>query len=165
MKETIKEITYNELLQLSQRLRGKQTEVAISINNPSEIFSTNNYHWFDAKNSEETLQFYDRDKTLPQQLQIQKENISKIIFSSGENTVYDLTFSIILNDDSRIDFCVSESPVTCHKCHILIDELTPSWQINQQGNYGSQWDGENVKINLCEGCLLEFLGYKETVYQ
>jgi len=52
--------------------------------------------------------------------------------------------------------------MVCKKCKKLLDRhYDPCWQINQVGRYGSLWDNDRVVIDLCEDCLLKFLGYKD----
>jgi len=55
-----------------------------------------------------------------------------------------------------ISICCAESkpiPVRCDKCGYVFGEDEQIWYINQQGQYGSVYDGENISKKLCDSCV------------
>ena len=154
----MKEINCNELISLSDGYSGKQVQVFLS----SPIRSMNTYQQFRCVDDGDNLEFYDININKPtkHEMTIPKDTIEEINYFKGKN-VYSSVFSITLLNESQIDFAISEKPMICKKCNVLLDRhFDPSWQINKIGQYGSQWDNEHVVIDLCENCLLEFLVYK-----
>jgi len=155
----MREINYNELVSISDAYSGKQVQVFLS----SPIQSMNTYQMFRLVDDGDNLEFYDININKPtlQEMMIPKDTIKEINYFEGGN-IYESVFSISLLNECQIDFAISEKPMVCKKCDKLLDRhLIPSWQINQIGSYGSQWDNERVVIDFCEDCLLEFLGYKD----
>jgi len=158
----VKEISCNELISLSDVYSGKQVQVFLS----SPIQSMNTYQQFRCVQDGDNLEFYDININRPtkNEMKIPKDTIKEIMYFEGSN-IYDSVFSITLLNESQIDFAISEKPMVCKKCNVLLDRhFDPSWQINKVGHYGSQWDNEKVIIDFCENCLLEFLGYKVGEY-
>ena len=122
----------------------------------------NTYQQFRCVQDGDNLEFYDININKPtkNEMVIPKDTIKEITYFEGSN-IYDSVFSITLLNECQIDFSISEKPMVCKKCNVLLDRhFDPSWQINKIGQYGSQWDNEKVVIDFCENCLLEFLGYK-----
>jgi len=150
----MREINVQEMVRIADEYAGKQVQVFLS-----PIKSMNTYQQFRCVNDGDNLEFYDININKPtmQELIIPKDTIEEIQYFEGEN-IYSSVFSIILNN-GQIDFCICEKPMVCRKCDKLLDRhFDPSWQINQVGGYGSQWDNERITIDLCESCLMEFLG-------
>jgi len=154
----MREINCNELVSISDAYSGKQVQVFLS----SPIQSMNTYQQFRCVQDGDNLEFYDININKPtkNEMVIPKDTIKEITYFEGSN-IYDSVFSITLLNECQIDFSISEKPMVCKKCNVLLDRhFDPSWQINKIGQYGSQWDNEKVVIDFCENCLLEFLGYK-----
>ena len=154
----MREINCSELVSISDAYSGKQVQVFLS----SPIQSMNTYQMFRLVDDGDNLEFYDININKPtlQEMMIPKDTIKEINYFEGSN-IYDSVFSITLLNECQIDFAISEKPMICKKCGKILDRhFIPSWQINQIGSYGSQWDNERVVIDFCEDCLLEFLGYK-----
>jgi len=153
----MRQISCEELVSISDAYTGKQVQVFLS-----PIQSMNTYQCFRCRDDGDNLEFYDININKPtmQELIISKDSIEEINYFEDKN-IYKSAFSIILGT-GQVDFCISEKPMVCRKCNKLLDRhFDPSWQINQVGGYGSQWDNERVVIDLCENCLLKFLGYKD----
>ena len=154
----MRQINCEEMVNLSDAYTGKQVQVFLS-----PIQSMNTYQCFRCRLDGDNLEFYDININKPtlQELIIPKDTIKEIQYSEGSN-IYGSVFSIELFNESQIDFCISEKPMVCKKCDKLLDKhYDPSWQINQVGSYGSLWDNNRVVIDLCEDCLLKFLGYQD----
>jgi len=155
----VKEITYQELLTLSQTFIGRKVELALS----SPVFSVNTYQYFNLHSSDDVLAFYDRGETR-QELRIDKDKISKILYVEGES-IYNRTFSVFLNNQISIDFCLDESPILCVCCKKeVVDFKDKCWKIHGVGSYGSRLEGENLVdgIPICDDCLFfKVLGYAE----
>lgn len=153
----MRQISYQEFERLVDTYTGKQVEI-----NLSPIRSSNTYSHFRCRHLGDMLEFYDinADQPTNQELLIPKDDIKEIMFYEGNN-IYESVFNLVLVN-GQVDFSISELPMICHKCGKILDKYyEPSWQINQIGSYGSQWDNQRVVVNLCEHHLLEFLGYKE----
>jgi len=153
----MRQISCEELVSISDAYTGKQVQVFLS-----PIQSMNTYQCFRCRDDGDNLEFYDININKPtmQELIISKDSIEEINYFEDKN-IYKSAFSIILGN-GQVDFCISEKPMICKNCNKLLDRhFDPSWQINQVGGYGSQWDNERVVIDLCENCLLKFLGYKD----
>jgi len=157
----MREINVQEMVTLSDTYTGKQVQVFMS---PIQsIKSMNTYQQFKLVDDGDNLEFYDININKPtmQEMIIPKDTIKEINYFEGSN-IYDSVFSISLFNEGQIDFAISEKPMVCKKCGLLLDRhFIPSWQINKVGQYGSQWDNERVVIDFCEDCLLEFLGYNK----
>lgn len=152
----MREITIRELITLSADYLGKQVEVAIS-----PIYSTNNYSQFSAYETEEALILYDKNSKLQQELKIFKDLIVRILYFEGDN-FFKTSISIFLNNESRIDFCVSEKEIHCVKCGKTINTnpIATIWSIDGRGNYGSHFDDEELHVKLCDDCLYyDIFGY------
>ena len=152
----MRKIDVQEMVNLSKSYDGKQVQVVLS-----PMQSINTYQQFRCRLNGNNLEFCDTNinKLIMQELLIPKDNIEEILYFEGKN-IYESVFSIISNN-CQVDFCISEKPMVCKKCRKLLDDYyESSWQINQIGSYGSQWDNERVVVDLCEDCLMEFLGYK-----
>lgn len=57
--------------------------------------------------------------------------------------------------------CAEKRPVLpkCFKCGKEIREFEDqTWYIQQEGMYGSKYDGEIVSVKICDDCLSNFLG-------
>ena len=55
-----------------------------------------------------------------------------------------------------LSICCAESkpiPVTCDKCGYVFGDGDQIWWINQIGEYGSVYDGENISKKLCDSCV------------
>lgn len=142
------------MVKLSDCFTGKQVEVALS-----PINSRNIYQQFRCRESGNNLEFYDIniDKPTQNELIIPKDTIKEIQYFEGE-TIYGMVFSIIL-DNSQVDFCIYENPLFCKKCRKLLDRHYDStWQIDQIGGYGSIYDNERVVVEICDDCLVKFIG-------
>jgi len=66
-------------------------------------------------------------------------------------------------DDIDINLMYSENEnyITrgvCYRCGHVFDEDEHVWYIRQQAVYGSQLDGSEVSIQICDTCLVDFLG-------
>lgn len=158
----MRKIDVQQLVILADGFTGKQVEVALS-----PVNSRNIYQQFRCRESGNNLEFYDIniDKPTPNELIISEDTIREILYYEGE-TVYDEVFSIILDNNGQVDFCIYENPLFCKKCHKLLDrhcDLT--WQINQIGGYGSIYDNKLVCVEVCDNCLMDFINdgneYKE----
>lgn len=152
----MRKINCQEMIHLSDSYAGKQVQVFLY-----PIRSMNTYQQFRCCEDGDNVEFYDININKPtmQELIIPKDIIEEIQYFEGKN-IYDSVFSIILNN-GQIDFTISENPMICKKCNKILDrDFKPSWQINQVGSYGSQWDTERVIMDFCEECLVDFLGLK-----
>lgn len=47
--------------------------------------------------------------------------------------------------------------LTCDKCGYEFEEYDPIWNINQQGQYGSMFDGDWICKRLCDDCVSGFI--------
>jgi hypothetical protein len=152
----MKEITTNELLTLTQQFVGKKVEVGLQ-----QPYSTNTYSQFSICKNEEEIVMYDLNRKTPHELRINIETISRILHSEGEN-FFQTSFSIFLNNETSIDFCVDEERITCCKCGkvINLDPFATAWNISGQGNYGSHFDNQKLNMYICDDCLYhDVLGY------
>ena len=55
-----------------------------------------------------------------------------------------------------ISICCAERrpiPVRCDKCGYVFEEDEQIWYINQQGQYGSMYDGDWLVKKLCDRCV------------
>jgi hypothetical protein len=148
-------ITIQQLLTITQQFIGKKVEV--SINHP---ISTNTYSCFGICLDDDCILLYDKDKS-PQELKIPFSSIVKILYFEGEN-FFEMGFSIFLDNNSSIDFCISEEKITCVKCGkvINLDPYATIWGIKGAGNFGSHFDGEKIHVHLCDDCLYyDIFGY------
>jgi hypothetical protein len=149
----MKEISCQELIQLTDGYSGKNVELSLS---PIQLRSI--YQKFKCRDIGNEIEFWDFQigKVL-NELTISKDDIEKII-CSGENDIYKSVFTIVLHNGNKIDLTVCESPVKCYKCGLILEKYyQPVWHINQVGQYGSQWDNERMVVDICDDCLLEFL--------
>jgi len=48
----------------------------------------------------------------------------------------------------------------CYKCGETFIEDEHIWFINQMAGYHSQLDGSSVDVQICDKCLINFLGVK-----
>lgn len=58
--------------------------------------------------------------------------------------------------DKVISICCAEQkpvPIRCDKCGHVFDENEQIWSINQQGEYGSIYDGDWISKRLCDSCV------------
>lgn len=49
-------------------------------------------------------------------------------------------------------------PFHCDKCGHKFESNDPIWNINQQGEYGSIYDGDWISKKLCDDCVSFFIG-------
>ena len=71
------------------------------------------------------------------------------------STVVDIKYKDEFGD-KIISICCAEGkpiPVRCDKCGYIFSEDEQVWYINQQGQYGSVYDGEWVCKRLCDRCV------------
>lgn len=155
----MREISYDQLLTLSKTFTGRKVELALS----SPVWSANTYQYFNLEELDDVLVFHDMGEAR-QELRIDKDKITKINYVEGKS-VYNTTFSVFLNNDISIDFCLDESPVLCVCCKKeVIDFKDKCWKIHGVGSYGSLLEGENLVdgIPICDDCLFfKVLGYVE----
>jgi len=55
-----------------------------------------------------------------------------------------------------LSICCAESkpiPVKCDRCEYVFSDGDQIWWINQIGEYGSVYDGENISKKLCDSCV------------
>ena len=111
---------------------------------------------------DDVLAFYDKGESR-QELRINKDKIIRIKYIEGKD-IYNRTFSVFLDNDITIDFCLDESPVICVCCKKEIEGFVDkAWKISGIGNYGSRLEGEVLDdIPICDDCLFfKVLGYTE----
>lgn len=138
---------------------GKHVEIDLSL--PYPIQAANTYKNFCLKNEDGELVFYDGnidEDCQPQELKVSMSDIKNIEFLEGEN-VYQSVFSIVLNDNSKIDICVYESPVKCICGKIINTPEETVWELSGIGNYGSIFDGEKFNLAICDSCFAEIIGF------
>ena len=58
--------------------------------------------------------------------------------------------------DKIISICCAERkpiPIRCNKCGYVFEDGEQVWEINQQGQYGSIYDGDWLVKKLCDRCV------------
>jgi len=71
-------------------------------------------------------------------------------------TVVDIKYG-----NKMISVCCAERkpiPIKCNKCGHEFQEDDQIWNINQQGEYGSIYDGEWISKRLCDNCIKDLMG-------
>lgn len=74
-------------------------------------------------------------------------NLTDDLYSTVVNVKY---------GDEQINICCAESRpalVKCDRCLHIFKDDEQIWIINQQGQYGSQFDSERISKKLCDDCI------------
>ena len=151
----MRKVDVQEMVRFLDGYLGKKIEVGIS-----PVWLVQTYQHFGLNETENTFIFHDAGNENRQELAINKSQILEILLSEGED-VYDSVVSIEL-ENGKIDFCISDMPVRCFKCHKIIDgPFETKWAIQGIGGYGSKFDGcGKMDIAVCDDCLYyKILGY------
>jgi len=85
------------------------------------------------------------------------DKITEIINLTDDlySTVVDIRYNDEL-EDKMISICCAERksiPVKCDKCGYVFGDEEQIWYINQQGQYGSMYDGDWICKRLCDNCV------------